>query len=359
MAQLGVIYGQDGCSMTTQLMERFQVEKDRPSWAEMVVGIKPNLVNDTPSHHGATTDPSVVEGIIQYMQGLGVKGVQIMESSRVGLCTHKAFKACGYEELSRRYGVQLINAKEDRVVDLEVEGEIIKVFASFLEVDYLINVPVLKAHCQTKITGAVKNLKGCIPDSEKRRFHREGLHSLIALLPRIIPVDLIILEGLYGDLEFEEGGRPVQMDRVCIGRDPYHMDGYAARLLGYSPADIEHLAHEPRAREEVECMFLNEPQPSQKSLPASSGQELFGAMDAREACSSCVASLAFALSRLKEQGIRVSGPIALGQGYKGREEAGVGIGSCTRGLSSHLPGCPPHGQAIQSFLRDYLHSGKG
>ena len=42
------------------------------------------------------------------------------------------------------------------------------------EADFLINVPVLKAHCQTLFTCALKNLKGVIPDKEKRRYHTLG-----------------------------------------------------------------------------------------------------------------------------------------------------------------------------------------
>ena len=41
--------------------------------------------------------------------------------------------------------------------------------------DRLINIPVLKGHCQTAMTCSLKNLKGCIPNKEKQRYHREGL----------------------------------------------------------------------------------------------------------------------------------------------------------------------------------------
>ena len=44
-------------------------------------------------------------------------------------------------------------------------------------IDFLINVPVLKGHCQTKITCALKNMKGLIPNTEKRHFHAMGLHE--------------------------------------------------------------------------------------------------------------------------------------------------------------------------------------
>ena len=48
--------------------------------------------------------------------------------------------------------------------------------------DFLINVPVMKGHCQTKITCALKNMKGLLPNREKRHFHAMGLHKPIAHL---------------------------------------------------------------------------------------------------------------------------------------------------------------------------------
>ena len=41
----------------------------------------------------------------------------------------------------------------------------------------MINLPVLKGHCQTLITCALKNNKGLIPNAEKRRFHTLGAAS--------------------------------------------------------------------------------------------------------------------------------------------------------------------------------------
>ena len=32
---------------------------------------------------------------------------------------------------------------------------------------------------------------------------------------------MVIVDGIMGDLDFEEGGNPVQMDMVLAGRDPF------------------------------------------------------------------------------------------------------------------------------------------
>lgn len=50
----------------------------------------------------------------------------------------------------------------------------IKVCQKALEIEYMINLPVVKGHCQTKITCALKNCKGLIPNSEKDGFIRWG-----------------------------------------------------------------------------------------------------------------------------------------------------------------------------------------
>jgi uncharacterized protein (DUF362 family) len=101
--------------------------------------------------------------------------------------------------------------------------------------DYLINVPVLKGHCQTGMTCCIKNLKGCISDSEKRRFHTMGLMKPIAALGTVLKPALQVVDSVCGDLSFEEGGNPVVANRVMLGFDPVLVDSYGAKLLGFAP----------------------------------------------------------------------------------------------------------------------------
>ncbi len=76
---------------------------------------------------------------------------------------------------------------------------------SALALDFLINVPVLKGHCQTKVTCALKNMKGLIPNKEKRHFHAMGLHKPIAHLNTVLRQDFIVVDNICGDLDFEDG----------------------------------------------------------------------------------------------------------------------------------------------------------
>jgi hypothetical protein len=80
---------------------------------------------------------------------------------------------------------------------------------------------------------------------------------------------------------------------------------------------------------------------------------------ADNACSSCYASLIFALSRLGKNGLnRIRGKICMGQGFKGKngganngDGASLGVGQCTSGFSEHCPGCPPSGTDILDFIK--------
>jgi uncharacterized protein (DUF362 family) len=64
-----------------------------------------------------------------------------------------------------QFGVSLIDLNDDRCVTLQYENYDIRICETALKTDFLINVPVLKAHCQTRLTCCMKNLKGCPPSA--------------------------------------------------------------------------------------------------------------------------------------------------------------------------------------------------
>ncbi|MFY9543266.1 MAG: DUF362 domain-containing protein [Bacillota bacterium] len=196
--EIRVIYGDNPKQMVKELLEAIRPEDEIDKTA--LIGIKPNLVVAKPASSGATTSSDIVEGLIEYLKSKGRDRIVIMEGSWVGARTSEAFRVCGYESLSKKYNVPLIDLQKDRYQAHEINGLRINVCDYVTKVDYLINVPVLKGHCQTNITCALKNMKGCIPNSEKRRFHTMGLHKPIAYLNKIIKQDLVIVDGMNGDL---------------------------------------------------------------------------------------------------------------------------------------------------------------
>ena len=323
------------------------------------IGIKPNLVVASPAQFGGTTHPEVVAGIIEYLQENGFSRIIVAEGSWVGDRTADAFDYCGYNALSEKYGVPLVDTQKEKWHEKDCAGMKLNITNVVDRIDFLINVPVMKGHCQTRMTCALKNMKGLIPNSEKSRFHRLGLHKPIAHLQKGIHQDFIVVDHICGDPAFEEGGNPVQTNRMFLGTDPVQVDSYGCQLMGLAPEDVPYIGLAEKwgaGSSDVKAgdvVRLNRPE-SACGYPAPSGlvKRLTGNVHADSACSSCFASLARALYIAKEDGIIVNERISIGQGYQGKTVKGIGIGRCCDGAQKCVKGCPPTASAIVEMFRE-------
>ena len=165
---------------------------------------------------------------------------------------------------------------------------------------------------------------------------------------------------MRGDLTFEEGGNPVPMNRIIAGFDPVLVDTYAAELIGLDPHSIEYITLAEQFGvgstdlDKAEIIELgSDERPSLSTLVSPLARQLSDYIDDRSACSICYGSLIHALARLKDERLlaQLPGKIKISQEFRGRKEVGIGIGTCTAGMSSNLPGCPPKAKEIVKFLR--------
>jgi uncharacterized protein (DUF362 family) len=232
----------------------------------------------------------------------------------------------------------------------------IEICESSRAVDFMINLPVMKGHCQTLLTCALKNNKGIIPDREKRRFHSLGLHKPIAHLNTAVRNDFIVVDGICGDLDFEEGGNPLYAGRIFAARDPVLCDSWAAGLMGYKLGEIPYIGLAEKLGVGVSgpalVRELNKSKAALSSANKPSGKvkQLSRNINEKSACSACYAGLVFALSRLGQNERTRLGELCIGQGFRGKKGK-LGIGQCTAGFASSCPGCPPTGAAVLEFLR--------
>jgi uncharacterized protein (DUF362 family) len=351
---LYINYGADLAKMAAELLEASgvggMVERG------MRVAIKPNLVNPSPASEGATTHPEAVEGIIQFLQGRGIRDIRVIESAWVAANTTRAFKVCGYERLESAYGVRLLDMKTSPTRRVASHGLELEVCEEALDADFLVNVPVLKGHLLTGVTCAMKNLKGVIPDREKRRFHALGLHRPIAALAAAIQPQVQLVDAWCPDPQSEEGGHPVYTGRLVLGFDPVLTDSYAAGQLGLDAANVGYIAIAEgyglgsRFQEgETRIVELNEQAKLESTarLPsrAYAGYKKLVLDDG--ACSACYAAL---LTGMEKCAYRGPEKVRIGQGYKGKAMDGIGVGKCCQGATRHLAGCPPAANKVAGFL---------
>jgi uncharacterized protein (DUF362 family) len=353
-----IVYGDDPAGMARRIAEEAGL-------AELIgdrgkrIGLKPNLVVSRPAGEGATTHPEIAGGLIGYLKNAGFTNIVILEGSWVGDNTRDAFRVCGYRDLAGETGVELIDTQLDSARPRDCKGMKIEICNSALDVDFMINMPVMKGHCQTLLTCALKNSKGLIPDREKRRFHSLGLHKPIAHLNTAVRSDFIVVDGICGDLDFEEGGNPVPAGRIFAARDPVLCDAWAAEQMGYRVEEIPYIllaeklgagrSGPARTRELNRPAFP--PGGSSGPRPGAKVRQLALHIEESDACSACYAALVFALSRMdRGEPARLGAKVAVGQGFRGKPGA-LGSGNCCSGFSRFCPGCPPSGADVLAFLR--------
>lgn len=355
-----VVQGENYKEMAVQILQAANLAADIGDRRKRI-GVKPNILAAKKASGGAVTHPELVDGVLTYLKEEGFVNVVVLEGSWIGDHTSQAVRVCGVYDVCVKHGVPFLDLQKDSFKTLDAAGMPVSVCDEALKLDYLINLPVLKGHCQTTITCALKNSKGLIPNSEKRRFHTLGLHKPIAHLNTVIHQDFILVDNICGDLDFEEGGNPVVMNRVLGFKDPVLCDSFAAESMGHRAHDIAYI----RMAEQLgvgstdvahaNLISLNEGAPDMKTVRCSQRVSKLGAYaNPKEACSACYGSLIYALDRLNDEGRlqgHKTGGIAIGQGYRGKTGK-IGVGQCTKCFGKTLGGCPPKAVDIVKFLRE-------
>lgn len=111
-------------------------------------------------------------GAIEYLQEHGVKNIEIIEGSWVGARTEEACRSAGYEAVCKTYGVPFYDLKQYSATQVQPPFGPIAICDRARTADFLINLPVLKKHCQTVMTCALKNCKGVYPGPGKTAVSR-------------------------------------------------------------------------------------------------------------------------------------------------------------------------------------------
>jgi len=312
MGTVTLIYGNQVQTMVQHLIEKSGALN--PLRPDDTVVIKPNLVVSRRDWTGVNTDPRVVEAFVKALKDRGVNRITVGDGSGMGQSATKAFEICGYTDLAERYGLRLIDLEQDHFIrqSVPIEGPFrdLEIARTVLECDFLVNMPIMKAHMETLITCSLKNLKGVMPRAMKTAFHGVDLHRAIAQLSSVVSPHLILVDGLQGDLSSETGYDPVVMERIILGSNPVEVDSVVADTLGYAPRAIRHISHSADAGlgtcdlDQISIRALNRPSKDERfEAPLHYSRRFPCQISAQGACCTCMGNFIFALERLHEQGL--------------------------------------------------------
>lgn len=211
-----------------------------PSSVNSIV-LKLNLCYYWNASTGQTTDPKLVEALIDYLRekyGSDVE-IKLAEADASAMRTKYAFRLLGYEELAERKNVKLLNLSEDTIDerDVTVNGHkmTLQVPQTLLQSDLFVNMPKLKVMRATHISCAMKNLFGAIAFQRKVKYH-PFLAETIVGINKFLKPHLNIVDGLVALGRFS-----VRLDLLMAGVDAFSVDWVAAQVMGYTPSKIKFL----------------------------------------------------------------------------------------------------------------------
>lgn len=194
--------------------------------------IKPNLLTAALPQKAVTTHPEVVRSVIKAVKKLGAKPF-VADSPGVSNVKKTAEKT-GILQVCQEEKTPFIFWEKSKIYPCR-EGKFVKHFEladTISDFDKIISVAKMKTHVFMGVTGAVKNLFGCIVGTNKARFHlrmqkhADFAHVMVDLYYTVKPT-LNIIDGISG----MEGQGPMSGDIVNPKLVIVSEDGFAADLV--------------------------------------------------------------------------------------------------------------------------------
>jgi uncharacterized protein (DUF362 family) len=239
---VAIAHGTDPVRMAREALNLIDAKRIiRP--ADRIV-LKPNYVEPRMPDTGVTTDPRVIEAVVDWLQTeVGAADITIAESTWERARTQRAFEIVGLPELANRRGVRLLNLYDDEHVEVTIPNALslkkVLLPRTLLDADCLVSMPKLKCHCMSYVTLGIKNMMGAVfPDKEL--MHRD-LDERLCDLASVLRAKLTVIDGLIGSERHETSGSPVKTDVIIAGLDPVATDAVGAMVMGIDPTRVEHL----------------------------------------------------------------------------------------------------------------------
>lgn len=203
--------------------------------------LKPNLLLGDAPERGSTTHPEFFRAAASLLDS---KGYTLSYGDSPGFGSpHSAAHASGLDDIAGALGIELA----DFATGMDVpnpDGALIKQFnlaRGLMHQDGVINLPKFKTHGLTRLTGAVKNLFGCLPGVQKAAFHTrlqdEGrFGQMLVDLSTLIGPRLHIMDAVWGmEGNGPRNGTLRQVGLVIIAVNPHVLDHCAALLMDLDP----------------------------------------------------------------------------------------------------------------------------
>ena len=214
---------------------------------DRLIVLKPNLTNaDGPP---VTTPVEMVEAVYLYCKERCKADIVIGEGCGSGQ-TVDTFRKNGYVDLARKYDVKLLDFNQGDTIRLKNSGcHVLREFhmPKILQDAFIISIPILKDHCFTVTTIAMKNMFGIAPATHykgswnKAKLHSPSTHKSVVDLCCYKKPDLCAVDAVTALQGMHLSGTPLRLNTILAGFDPVAVDAVGSKMMGHDPHSIEYL----------------------------------------------------------------------------------------------------------------------
>jgi uncharacterized protein (DUF362 family)/Pyruvate/2-oxoacid:ferredoxin oxidoreductase delta subunit len=199
--------------------------------------LKPNMLSAKEPERAVTTHPELIEAVGEMV--LDCRGKIMLGDSPAGATKNieHFWEKTGFSRAAKRLGIKPTSFEESGIKSFPAPSGHFSISRTVLEVDAIINLPKLKTHILTRMTGAVKNTFGCIPGYRKAGIHHQAPMPLpfsrfiFAIYQQVHPC-LNIMDAIIGmEGNGPSSGTPRQLNAILVSEDGLALDSVAARLV--------------------------------------------------------------------------------------------------------------------------------
>ncbi|MDM8001103.1 MAG: DUF362 domain-containing protein [Dehalococcoidia bacterium] len=203
--------------------------------------LKPNVLYGTNPEKGISTHPAVFRAVGKILQESGARVSYGDSPSFAGAEGH--LRRCGLKQVADEMGIELADFDKGRTVSHK-DGLLIKSFVlanGVLDSDGVVNLPKLKTHPLTRLTGAVKNQFGCIPGLLKSQYHVKlpdpyDFATMLVDLNTLVRPRFCVMDGIVAmEGNGPRSGRLRKLDVLLFSTDPVALDATACRIINLDP----------------------------------------------------------------------------------------------------------------------------
>lgn len=214
---------------------------------EEKVLIKPNLLGKQPPQMAVTTHPAVFAAAARLLRENGCADISYGDSpGNPNATPQSAAEGSGIAEEAERLGVRQGDFDSGSAVrfDGAKQRRSFVLCRGVQEADAVVNVAKMKTHALERITGAMKNLYGCIWGMNKSAGHVRYPNSwvfadMLADLQKCVAPRLHILDGVTAmEGNGPTSGTPTPMNVILVSDDPVALDSVFAMLAYLEPSAV-------------------------------------------------------------------------------------------------------------------------